>query len=239
MRSTVNGVMTNQQKIAQLAIRFNLLGCFGLLLGLVIASAFEVARDGFTGFLLLQTSVSELGYYGHSEFALILNGGIFFGSLSIALACLFALQVTKGWLKYPFWLSFGASFLALAITGLFPLNVYHLHIHGLSYLMIFSTVASVTFIIYAIDMGWQRFKIAFLFASICLLLNFSTFILPYANVIATPTQVTTFVDIITASATLSPKPELWWQAFIQWCSDITLVCWVLSLLPWLNKSVKT
>jgi hypothetical protein len=53
---------------------------------LVTASTLEISRDGFAGFLLLQSSVSELGHYGHSEFALILNGGIFFGSLSIALA---------------------------------------------------------------------------------------------------------------------------------------------------------
>lgn len=239
MHSTVNGVMTNQDKITQLAIRFNSLGCFGLFLGLVIASAFEVTLDGSTGFLLLKKSVSELGYYGHSGLALIVNGGIFFGGLSIALASLFALQVTQGWLKYPFWLSFFCSFLALATTGLFPLNVYHLHIYGLGYLMMFSTIASVVFIAYAIQVGWQQLKLPLLFAIICLLLNLSVFILPYTEVISAPTVMMTYLDIIAASAMLSPKPEFWWQALIQWCSDITLICWVLSLLPWLSQFIKS
>lgn len=228
--------MTNKDKIKQLSIRFGLLGCFGLFLGLAISIVIESTNASVDGFLLFKKSISELGYYGHSQSALLLNGGLFFGSLCIALANLFALQVTKGWLKYPFWFSFSASFLALAVTGLFPLNVYHLHLHGLSYLFIFVCFSSIAFMAYAIQIGWREVKLPLLLATICLCLNLSVFILPYAGFIFAPFLTATYMDIIASSATLSPKPDLWWQAFTQWGSDITLVLWVLSLLSWLKKS---
>ena len=227
--------MTNKDKIKQLAIRFGLLGCFGLFLGLAISIVIESVNANVDGFLLFKKSISELGYYGHSQAALLLNGGLFFGSLAIALANLFALQVTKGWLKYPFWLSFSASFLALAATGLFPLNVYHLHLHGLSYLFIFVCCASITFMAYAIQIGWREVKLPLLLSFICLCLNVSVFILPYAGFTSAPSVTANYMDIIASSATLSPKPNLWWQALTQWGSDIILVLWVLSLLSWVRK----
>ncbi|MCL1117260.1 MULTISPECIES: hypothetical protein [Pseudomonadati] len=227
--------MTNKDKIKQLAIRFGLLGCLGLFVGLAFAIFIESANSSSDGFLLFQKSISELGYYGHSPSALVLNGGLFFGSLCIALANLFALQVTNGWFKYPFWLSFSASFIALGATGLFPLNVYHLHLHGLSYLFIFVCCSCIAFMAYALQIGWRQVKVPLLLSIMCLMLNLSVFILPYAGTSA-PLITTTYMDIIASSATLAPKPELWWQALVQWSSDITLILWVLSLLSWIKKS---
>ena len=88
---------------------------------------------------------------------------------------------------------------------------------------------------YALQIGWRQVKVPLLLSIMCLMLNLSVFILPYAGT-SVPLITTTYMDIIASSATLAPKPELWWQALMQWSSDITLILWVLSLLSWIKKS---
>ncbi|QIR13809.1 hypothetical protein [Shewanella aestuarii] len=230
--------MTKRDRIKQLAVRFGFLGCFGIFIGIALASGLDISEHASMGFLPLHKSISELGYYGHANFALVVNGGLFFGSLCIALSSLFALQITSGWLKYPFWLFLTASFIAQAATGLFPLNVYHLHVGALSFAILFSSIASVFFIVYVMQMKGQRLMLPLVLAICCLLVNLSMFALPYAGIIASPTPTMTYIDLIADSATIAPKPALWWQSLLQWLSCFSLIIWVVSLLGWLNKTTE-
>lgn len=230
--------MTKRDRIKTLAVRFGFLGCFGIFIGIALASILEVSLQVSSGFLPLYKSLSELGYYGHTPFAIVVNGGLFFGSLCIALSSLFALQITSGWLKYPFWLFLTACFIAQAATGLFPLNVYHLHISALSYVIFFSSIASLLFIVFAMQMRLQQLMLPLVLAVCCLLVNLSMFVLPYAGIIASPTPTMTYMDLIADSATIAPKPALWWQSLLQWLSTFSLVIWVVSILGWLNKTTE-
>ncbi|MGZ9897635.1 hypothetical protein [Shewanella gaetbuli] len=231
--------MSKKNNIKLLAIRFGWLGCFGIAIGFTIVSLLQISQADFSGFLWLQKSMSELGYYGDTDYAIIVNGGLFFGGLSITLACLFALQVTDGWMKYPFWLSLAGSFVAIAASGLFPLNVYHLHIYGLTLSLWLVSFACLSFIIYALTLNLQQMKFSILLALICLSLNFCVLILPYFGVIPSPAITISMTDIIAASASIFPKPDFWWQALAHWLSMSVLILWVLTLLSWLNKSIET
>ncbi len=110
-----------------MALSFGLLGLFGLLLGLGLVIWGYQSGDG-REFSLLNHSLSELGSYGHSKLAVLLNGGLFFGSLSLVLCWLFTLQLSRLLSGHLLYLSLTLTCMALAGVGLFPVNVYHLHI---------------------------------------------------------------------------------------------------------------
>ncbi|MGS0729019.1 DUF998 domain-containing protein, partial [Shewanella sp. 0m-11] len=89
--------------MSRLAFRFGMLGIFGQVLGLVLSIVMFEHFDG-QGYSFLNHTLSELGSYGHSRYAVIVNGGLFFGGLCVVLFCLLSLQLGDSVWRYPFFI---------------------------------------------------------------------------------------------------------------------------------------
>ncbi|QYJ79696.1 hypothetical protein [Shewanella acanthi] len=222
--------MTSTRKIAvhkgvALANKFGFLGLFGILLGLVGAViGFDYSETKTFNFL--NHTLSELGTYGHSSSAVVLNGGLFFGSLSIAFYCLSSLQnVTRFW-GYPFFVFMTLTFLALSSIGLFPVNVYHLHILGLKWFFYFGSLSAVCYLIWAglsplPARGWNVLLALMVFVSMMTFLY-----APQLGLGLTEGDRPFYQEMVVQL----PRPELWWPALLEWVGLASLLAWTLMLL---------
>ncbi|MCG9696044.1 DUF998 domain-containing protein [Shewanella sp. Isolate11] len=231
------GIMTSRErKLSKLAFRFGLLGLVGHLIGLVIA---YLAFSDFNqqGFSFLNFSLSELGQYGHSQLAVVFNGGLFFGSLSLVLFCLFSLQNSDNPWLYPCLILAVIALLGLAITGLFPINVYHLHKFGVEYFFHFAALSVASYLIYLVQKTKQPKRFANKGSLILCLANvmvFGLFIVLAHVDMGLVAEGRWFYHDMTM---VEPRPDLWWPALLEWLSLLMFMLWVFSLV-WSQREAR-
>ncbi|WP_259649521.1 DUF998 domain-containing protein [Shewanella sp. MBTL60-007] len=203
-----------------------MLGIFGQVLGLVLSVLMFEQFDG-KNFSFLSNTLSELGSYGHSYFAVIVNGGLFFGGLCVVLFCLLSLQLNASPWSYAFYVSLGLTYLAFAATGLFPINVYHLHIIAIKYFFIFGCVSLLLY-------GLQQLTVTeaqgTVLTYICALFAFvfmtSFLLLPLLELGFTVGD-SAFYDEMLAKPS---RAEIWWPAIMQWASLVTFLFWTALVI---------
>lgn len=213
------------KKSSALATKFGFLGIFGLLLGIIVSVlGFHSSNEQYFNFL--NHTLSELGTYGHSPFAVILNGGLFFGSLSIVFYCLSSLQnVTSCW-GYPFFICLALTFFALAWVGLFPVNVYHLHILGLKWFFYFGSLSAIFYLILA-SVGRSAFgRWTWLLVLIVLCSMMMFLYAPQLELGLTEGDRPFYQEMVQQL----PRPTPWWPALLEWIGLGSLLCWMTVLL---------
>lgn len=208
-----------------LAIKFGFLGIFGLLIGIVMTVlGFDDVESHRFNFL--NHTLSELGTYGHSSFAVILNGGLFFGSLSLVFYCLSSLQQVMSFWGYPFFISLACTFLALASVGLFPVNVYHLHVLGLKWFFYLGSLSAI-FYLALVFCGKSHFGRWTGLLALIVLCSMMTFLYaPQLDLGLTEGDRPFYQEMVLQL----PRPSLWWPALLEWIGLGSLLCWITVLL---------
>ncbi|MGL5359776.1 MAG: hypothetical protein ACRDBI_08700 [Shewanella sp.] len=213
------------KKNAIFAARFGLFGLGVMLLGLIVA-LLEFNLLFSHSFNFLNHTLSELGTYGHTTFAVVLNGGLFFGSLCVVFFCLSSLQHLPSLWGYPFFLSLALTFLALAAVGLFPVNIYHLHILGLKWFFSFGCVSA----LYYLLLAWlDRRNLApwTCLWALLVLLSMATFLLaPQLDLELTLGDRPFYHEMVVQF----PRPALWWPALLEWLGLASLLLWTATIL---------
>ncbi|WOT06034.1 DUF998 domain-containing protein [Shewanella youngdeokensis] len=224
-------VARTKNKVSTLAFGFGLLSIVGLLLGLLISAlTFESSNGG--GFNFLNHTVSELGYYGHSAYAVAINGGLFFGSLSAVLFCLFSMQVADSPWSYPFFVSLGTAFLCLSAVGLFPINVYELHIFAIELFFIFGSLSAIFYALYVFVGRGKLFSNTTSILAAMTLVSMGTFIFaPMLGFWLTDGDRAFYHEMLVERN----RPTIWWPAVYEWFGLGSFVSWsssvMLSLRP--------
>lgn len=208
-----------------LAIKFGFMGIFGLLVGIVTAVlGFDSAEAH--RFSFLNHTLSELGTYGHSSLAVVLNGGLFFGSLSVVFYCLSSLQTVSSCWEYPFFSCLALTFLALACVGLFPVNVYHLHVLGLKWFFYFGSLSAIFYLILAC-LGRSAFgRWTWLLALIVFCSMMMFLYAPLLELGLTEGGRPFYQEMVLQV----PRPTPWWPALLEWIGLGSLLCWTTVLL---------
>ncbi|MCD8551534.1 MULTISPECIES: DUF998 domain-containing protein [Shewanella] len=208
-----------------LATKFGFLGIFGLMLGICVA-VFGFDYSETRSFNFLNHTLSELGTYGHSSFAVVLNGGLFFGSLSVVFYCLSSLQTVSGFWGYPFFCALALTFLALACVGLFPVNVYHLHILALKWFFYFGSLSAICYLLW-VGFGSQHRQRLTILLALLVLLSMMTFLyVPLLALGLTEGDRPFYQEMILQL----PRPDLWWPALLEWIGLGSLLSWTVALL---------
>ncbi|MCG9728784.1 DUF998 domain-containing protein [Shewanella sp. Isolate13] len=203
-----------------------MLGIFGQVLGLVLSVLMFEQFDG-KNFSFLSNTLSELGSYGHSYFAVIVNGGLFFGGLCVVLFCLLSLQLNASPWSYAFYVSLGLTYLAFAATGLFPINVYHLHIIAIKYFFIFGCVSLLLYGLQQLTVTEARgTTLTYIFALFAFVFMTSFLLLPLLELGFTVGD-SAFYDEMLAQPS---RAEIWWPAIIQWASLVTFLFWTALVI---------
>lgn len=213
-------------RISALAVRFGILGLLGLMVGIMGASFSYRGYDG-EAFNFLNHTISELGNYGHSTAAVVLNGGLFFGGLSLVLFCLFSLQLLRSLWAYPFILLLSLAYAALALTGLFPLNVYHLHILGLKWFFYFASLSSLAFVCYMAITPRPRYSTWVIIPALLAFVTLTAFLfIPHLELGSIASDRPLYQKMV---LTL-PRPVIWWPAVLEWLSISFVLIWSSILL---------
>ncbi|MGS0674741.1 DUF998 domain-containing protein [Shewanella sp. 0m-4] len=209
-----------------------MLGIFGQVLGLVLSIVMFEHFDG-QGYSFLNHTLSELGSYGHSRYAVIVNGGLFFGGLCVVLFCLLSLQLGDSVWRYPFFISLGLTYLAFAATGLFPINVYHLHIIAIKYFFIFGCCSLVSYIGFQLMAKEARFSILTQISALVAFVSMSAFLLlPLLSLDLTEGDGAFYNEMLLAPF----RPEMWWPAVVQWIGVATFLTWSALVIKDLKKT---
>lgn len=218
--------MEKPVRLARLAVGFGGLGIFGIIVSVAIALSGAVITSS-EAISPLNYTLSELGNYGHSPFAVVLNGGLFFGSLSLVLFCLYSMPLTKTVSGALCYLAMAVACLTLAGIGLFPLNVYHLHILMLKWFFILGSMSSLFYLI-NLALGFQRvFKTWSWFPAGLALVGQSAFlVLPMLDLGLTEGNRPFYHEMVLDGG----RPELWWPACIEWFSFSVFLLWIVTLL---------
>ncbi|MCE9791557.1 hypothetical protein LZ659_08100 [Shewanella indica] len=218
--------MLRRQRLARMALSFGLLGLFGLLLGLGLVVWGYHSSDG-RDFSLLNHSLSELGSYGHSSLAVVLNGGLFFGSLSLVLCWLFTLQLSRQLSGHLLYLSLTLTCMALAGVGLFPVNVYHLHTMMLKWFFIFGSISVGCYLIYLVQRPFVAATLWTLIPALISGISLGAFlILPYLELGITEGDNPFYYELVLQL----PRPDFWLPAVLVWLGLGSFMLWVLCLL---------
>lgn len=213
------------KKGSVLATKFGFLGLFGLLLGIVVSIVGFNYSERET-FNFLNYTLSELGTYGHSAYAVVLNGGLFFGSLSIVFYCLSSLQNVTSFWEYPFFICLAFTFLALACVGLFPVNVYHLHILGLKWFFYFGSLSTIFYLVLVLVSRAAFGRLTVLLALMVFASMMTFLYAPQLSLGLTEGGRPFYQEMVLQF----PRPSLWWPALLEWLGLGSLLGWVGTLL---------
>ncbi|GGI73027.1 DUF998 domain-containing protein [Shewanella gelidii] len=215
-----------------LAFKFGVLGLFGLLLGFFAA---QVGYQGYESeaFSPLNHTISELGNYGHSALAVVLNGGLFFGGLSMAMWSLLSLSAMKDYFEKLVFFVIAVTFVSLATTGLFPLNVYHLHIVALSGFFYGGCVSSALFIIYIAAREQTRYPRWLIIPALLTLLSLSSFLfIPHLELGVESISRPFYQELVVKL----PRQTIWWPAVLEWLSLCLFLGWNSCMLRYVKPS---
>lgn len=208
-----------------LAIKFGFMGIYGLLVGIIVG-VLGFAGSESQGFNFLNHTLSELGTYGHSSLAVILNGGLFFGSLSVVLYCLSSLPHLSSPWESPFFICLALTFLALACMGLFPVNVYHLHVLGLKWFFYLGSLSAFLHLS-LICLGQSQFRRWTGLLALIVLCSMMTFLYaPQLQLGLTEGDRPFYQEMVMQL----PRPRLWWPALLEWIGLGSLLSWTSVLL---------
>ncbi|MCL1138466.1 DUF998 domain-containing protein [Shewanella pneumatophori] len=198
-----------------------MLGIFGQLLGLTLSVFMFEQFDG-SGFNFLNHTLSELGSYGRFQYAVVLNGGLFFGGLCVVLSCLLSVQLGDSPWRLPFFISLGLSFLALAAMGLFPINVYHLHIVAIKYFFVFGCVSLLFYGVYLLATNNKPVPLYNKISAVLAFLAMGAFLaLPWFELGLTEGNSAFYNEMLVDPL----RPEIWWPAITQWAGLATFLLW--------------
>ncbi|MCL1073606.1 DUF998 domain-containing protein [Shewanella dokdonensis] len=218
--------MEKKQRLIKLALGFGVIGLLGLLLGLII-SIIGYDALGDEHFNLTNYTMSELGNYGHSPFAVALNGGLFFGSLCLVLFSLYSLQLSRSLTGAISFFSLALSCMSLAGIGLFPVNVYHLHVFMLKWFFIFSCISALVYLVNQTltqppsGMRWSCLP------ALLSCISFAMFLfLPLFELDVTEGNRPFYHEMVLEGT----RPALWWPALLQWISLGCFLLWLAVLL---------
>ncbi|WP_052074575.1 DUF998 domain-containing protein [Shewanella mangrovi] len=213
-------------RLVRLAVGFGGLGIFGITIGVLVAlvGAASVLSEHITP---LNFTLSELGNYGHSPFAVVLNGGLFFGSLCLVLFCLYSMPLTKTVSGALCYLTMAIACLTLAGIGLFPINVYHLHTMMVKWFFILGSMSALFYLV-NLSLGFQAlFKTwSWLPAGLALVGQASFLILPLFKLGLTDGDRPFYHEMVLEGG----RPEFWWPAVIEWFSFSVFLLWIVTLL---------
>lgn len=224
-------MIEKSRKLSSLAFKFGVLGCAGLIGGIVLSVLGFQDFDG-QGFNFLNHTLSELGHYGHSKFAVVINGGLFFGSLSLIMFCLFSIQLMDNRALYPLLIALVWTFISLATAGLFPVNVYHLHTAALQYFFYSGVMSSFLYLIYIFMKGrlfysrWNALTASLTFIS------FLSFLLYSHQSLGFTTAGRPFYQEMVM---ILPRPDIWWPATLEWICIGLFMLWTLGLVASLKS----
>lgn len=231
---------SSQRKLPTLGFRFGMLGITVHVLSLIVAALGFNDFNG-NGFSFFNFSLSELGQYGHSQLAVVFNGGLFFGSLSLVLFCLFSLQYSDSPLLYPCLLLLILALLALAITGLFPINVHHLHTLGIESFFYCSLLSIACYLGYV----WQGARLAIkplkrfayrgcgVLSLLCLaVFGLFVFFAQVDNSLSNNGQA-----FYHGMMMIEPRPEFWWPAIVEWLALLLFLGWSAALV-WTQRPTR-
>ena len=212
--------------------QFGWVGLFGIVLG-IVCSIMGYSLKNEMAFSLMNHTLSELGTYSHSPLAVVVNGGLFFGSLSLVLSLLMSLQIAKHGLGYLFVLLFSLSYIALAAVGLFPTNVYHLHVLALKWFFYLGCGSALLFVVYLGLVQDALFAKWTVIPALLTLLSQSAFLfIPHLELGITANDRPFYLEMILQT----PRQALWWPAIIEWLSVTCWLVWSASLLSGLRKT---
>ncbi|WP_299787116.1 hypothetical protein [uncultured Shewanella sp.] len=214
-------MIEKSKKLTSLAFKFGALGIVGLLIGIILSA---IGFQDFEGnnFNFFNHTLSELGQYGHSTFAVVINGGLFFGSLSLILYCLFSIQLIDSKLLYSLFLSLVFTFISLAATGLFPVNVYHLHTMAIKYFFYFGTVSSLLYLVYLLMKGRVFYSLWNAITGLLTFISFLAFLLLSHMDLGLISGDKHFYQEMVMQL---PRPDIWWPATLEWLSLALFMLW--------------
>ncbi|MBR9726494.1 hypothetical protein ACFOD0_06325 [Shewanella intestini] len=222
--------MIKQNKISNLAFKFGMLGMTGVTMGMLIAIALEVTSLADFFSYCVYNSVSQLGTYSRSPSAVILNGGLFFGSLTASLGCVFALQASNGFAVRLFWLCIAVQFVSLAAMGLFPMNVYHLHINALLTYVTLGVFVAGCFILVSGNLSIKVKVMGRIIAVGLLVIHGCLLVIPQYMEWSQGEPLVNFFVVAERMTSVSPRPSMWWQAWGFWLCLILQMGLALMML---------
>ncbi|MCL2917613.1 DUF998 domain-containing protein [Shewanella litorisediminis] len=199
--------------------------------GLVLCACLLGGALGFSSadnprmFSPFNHNLSELGTYGLSPLAVLANGGVFFGGLLLSLGCLQGMRTQTGG-SVLVWLLLALTWLSLAMTGLFPSNVYHLHTLALKWFFILGLAACLGYCLYlALRQAPVRGLWSLGICLLALLANSAFLLLPSLTLESLPISRPFYEEVYSPY----PRPTLWWPATLQWLSLLTMLLWQAEL----------
>ncbi len=224
-------MIEKSKKLTSLAFKFGTLGIVGLLAGVILSA---LGFQDFEGhhFSFFNHTLSELGHYGHSTFAVVINGGLFFGSLSLILFCLFSIQLIDSKLLYSLFLSLVLTFMSLAAAGLFPVNVYHLHTMAIKYFFYFGGFSSFLYLVYLLMKGRVFYSSWNAITGVLTFISFLSFLLlSHVDLGLSVGDNHFYQDMVMEL----PRPDIWWPATLEWLSMALFMLWGMGLVQSLKN----
>ncbi|RTR32825.1 hypothetical protein [Shewanella atlantica] len=221
-------------KLSSLAFKFGTLGIVGLLMGVILSALGFQDFEGHN-FNFFNHTLSELGHYGHSTFAVVINGGLFFGSLSLILFCLFSIQLIDSKLLYSLFLSLVLTFMSLAAAGLFPVNVYHLHTMAIKYFFYFGSFSSFLYLVYLSMKGRLFYSSWNAVTGILTFISFLCFlVLSHIDLGLIAGDKQFYQEMVMEL----PRPDIWWPATLEWLSLTLFMLWGMGMVQSLRNQAQ-
>ncbi|AZQ09677.1 hypothetical protein [Shewanella khirikhana] len=216
---------TRGHRVLRLARQMFAVGAFLICVSLLSAALGYHPAEGEL-FSPFNHSLSELGTYGLSALAVLANGGVFFGGLLLTLASLQGMRSVSGF-GVLVWLTLAASWLALALSGLFPSNVYHLHTVALKWYFYFGLAATLGYLLWlALRSERPSSPLALGLCSVSLLFVSAFLVLPHLALESLPFNRPFYEEAYSPF----PRPSLWWPAVLEWGSLLAMLLWQAELL---------
>ena len=178
--------------------------------------------------------ISELGYVGVSQFALLFNLGTFVGGLFLAFFMVGLRNVLKSNLAKVTSIIGLVACLLGACIGLFPMNNVTPHI---VIAMSFFFISTLTMILYSYSIYSDPQRIFPKFFALYGLLVFLFFMFFLFNPF--DTSAVTFTESFTQEniANLDNiRPNIWGIAILEWLSVLSIILWVILISIFLKKS---
>ncbi|WP_298440536.1 hypothetical protein [uncultured Ferrimonas sp.] len=205
-------------------LRFsNRTGLFGLFLLTVtpVLAALMYCGDANERFSFLNHTLSELGRYDVSQWALLVNGGLFFGGLSLVASFATRLWLVRG-VEFQAALYSAGIVLALAITavGLFPVNVGSLHQHAMTTFYLMTPICA---LLYCVALWRDRSsRLGIAPATMAALLAISAFLDEHRDLM--------LMDRYGYGLFGEQRPTIWWPALEGWLLLASVGLWLFFTL---------
>lgn len=219
-----NGLYLNPI-VLRFANRIGQIG-LGLLVIPALIAALVFRGDEDEHFSFLTHTLSELGRYELSQFALLVNGGLFFGGLCIMVSFATRWYLIRHYRSEALYYLTGMMLaLTTASVGLFPINVGQLHISAVVTLQMLTPVCALLHI--ASIWRNQEPKLFMLPALLAATLAAKAYFDPERDLL--------LMDRYAYSLFGAERPTFWWAAVESWLLLAAIGVWMLSSLMLFNR----